>query len=138
MHLKLLSVLDTRLCLILVEDEEIILLLEGKYSLILICNNFFLHYIWFFLPTVLNILCEMGDILSGMNIKSAATNWKCYVGLLQKYSTVLQQSDFVPPLKLLSSEISNNIDTILNSVSFLFCLPVNAFHLLTFVLETRC
>lgn len=68
---------------------------------------------------VLNIFCEMGNILSGMNIKSAATNWKCYLGLLQKYNTVLKRSDFVPPLELLISEISSNLDSVINSVSFI-------------------
>lgn len=67
---------------------------------------------------VLNVLCEMGIVLSGMNIKSAATNWKCYLGLLQKYSLVLKERDFVPPFKLLIDEVDNNLDNVLSSVSF--------------------
>lgn len=67
--------------------------------------------------TVSRLLSSMGEILTGLDIKTAAELWKAFIVFTQTYKDHLKSRlNIGPALKFLSSEVTDTIPTIINSV----------------------
>ncbi|KRT86842.1 hypothetical protein AMK59_216, partial [Oryctes borbonicus] len=66
------------------------------------------------LTNVLDNLAEIGDVLSGMNVKSMADNWKSYMNITQKYADdISKYLNLERPLLFFTNEIVRSINSIL-------------------------
>ncbi|GJQ66381.1 hypothetical protein Trydic_g4409 [Trypoxylus dichotomus] len=66
------------------------------------------------LGSVLDTLAEIGDVLSGMNVKSMADNWKSYMNITQKYADNLSNClNLERPLIFCTNEIVKSMNNIL-------------------------
>lgn len=107
-HSKLLSLLENSLVYNMSRETEIISFSNGLLFLDVIIT-IFMNFV-----TVLDNLAEIGDVLSDMNVKSMADNWKSYMNLTQKYAYDLDKYvNLDPPLLFCTTEIVKNLNNIL-------------------------
>lgn len=63
-----------------------------------------------FILEMLDLICDIGESLIGINMKSMADTWKFYSVLMQRYSNiVMDKINLAKPLKFVSNEVSKNI-----------------------------